>query len=102
MAYWLTIMVCVIIEEHLIFKRRLPTLDWEAWANPKKMPIGIAALASFLIGWVGAILGMAQIYYVGPLARLSGWADVGVWVGSGFTLVVFPPLRWLELKKFGR
>ena len=66
------------------------------------MPIGITALVSFLLGWVGAVLGMYQVYFVGPLAKASGWSDVGLWIGCAFTLVTFPPLRWLEVKKFGR
>ena len=102
MGYWLTSMICIFLEEQLLFKPRLAKLDWDAWANPKAMPIGWAALVAFLLGWMGAILGMYQVYFVGPLAAASGGADVGVWVGSGFTLLVFPPLRWLELKKFGR
>ena len=102
MGYWLTFVILIFLEEQFMFKPRLPKLDWDAWADPRKMPIGLAALVAFLVGWVGAVLGMYQIYFVGPLARLSGWADVGVWVGSGFTLLVFPPLRWLEIKRFGR
>jgi purine-cytosine permease-like protein len=94
-------MICIIAEEQILFKPKL-TVDWEAWNDRSKMPIGLAALAAFLIGWVGAILGMDQIYNVGPLAKAAGYADVGMWVGSAFALLVFPPLRWLELKQFGR
>ena len=101
MAYWLTPMICIVLEEHLFFKRKLP-VDWNAWANPKQMPIGIAALTAFLLGWVGAILGMSEVYYIGPLAVKSNYADVGVWVAIGFTMISFPPLRYLEIKKFGR
>jgi purine-cytosine permease-like protein len=36
------------------------------------LPIGIAALSAFLVGWVGAILCMDQTYFVGPIARLVG------------------------------
>jgi len=95
-------MVCIVAEEHFIFKPSLPKIDWAHWADPTKMPIGIAALVAFLLGWVGAVLGMYQVWYVGPLAAASGGADVGMWVGAGFALVSFPPLRWLELKKYGR
>ncbi|KAK5163114.1 Vitamin B6 transporter [Saxophila tyrrhenica] len=102
MGYWLTFMVCIFAEEQLFFKPRLPAIDWDAWSDPQKMPVGLAALAAFLLGWVGAVLGMYQIYFTGPLAAASGGADVGVWVGTGFVLLFFPPLRWLELKKFGR
>ena len=37
------------------------------------LPIGIAALSAFLVGWVGPIwLCMDQAYFVGPIARLVG------------------------------
>lgn len=102
MAYWLTFMICIFAEEQLIFKPRLPALDWDAWSDPQRTPIGLAALVSFLLGWVGAVLGMYQVYFVGPLASASGGADVGLWVGCGLTLLTFPPMRWVELKRFCR
>lgn len=95
MGYWLVVMVCIVFEEHLIFKPRLGGLDWSVWEDSKKFPIGIAALVSFLLDWVGAILGMYQTWYTGPLAARIGdsGADVGMWIGSAFALVTFPPLR---------
>jgi len=41
---------------------------------------------------------------VGPIARMVGdsGSDLGEWLGAAFALVVFPPLRYLELKKLGR
>ena len=101
MAYWLTPMMCIFLEEQLFFQPRL-TVDWDSWADPKTKPVGIAALTAFLLGWLGAVLGMNQIYFVGPLAKSGGYADVGMWVGAGFALVSYAPLRWFEVKKFGR
>lgn len=106
MGYWVTIFITIVLEEHLIFRRGKNGLgfDWSAWADKSKLPIGIAALAAFLIGWAGAIISMDQVYYVGPLAKMVGayGADLGIWVGCGWAMLVYPPLRWLELKKFGR
>jgi purine-cytosine permease-like protein len=51
------------LEEHLIFRRRTG-FNWGVWDEKKKLPLGIAALAAFLVGWVGAILCMAQVWYV--------------------------------------
>ena len=101
MGYWITTMVCIVVEEHLIFKPKLG-LDWDAWADPKRLPIGYAALVAFLLGWVGAVLGMYETWFEGPLAKASCGADVGMWVGAGLTLISFPPLRYLEVRKFGR
>lgn len=99
MAYWVMVMICIVLEEHLIFK---PVLNWERWEDRDSVPIGIAALIAFLLGWVGAVLGMNQTWFVGPLAEACGAADVGMWVGCAFALVVYPPLRWWEKCQFGR
>ena len=103
MGYWVTIFLTIMLEEHLIF-RRTRGFNWADWADRSKLPLGLAAFTAFVIGWVGAILCMYQIYYVGPIAKLASpyGADLGIWVGSGWAMLVFPPLRWLELKKIGR
>ncbi|ORY09827.1 hypothetical protein BCR34DRAFT_602550 [Clohesyomyces aquaticus] len=105
MGYWLTIMICIVAEEHVLFQRlRGLVLDWTAWEDKQKLPIGLAALMAFLLGWMGAILGMYQVWYVGPIAKLAAdtGADVGLWVGCGFALIAFPPLRFVELRVIGR
>jgi purine-cytosine permease-like protein len=105
MGYWLMIMICIVAEEHVLFRwKRGITFDWSAWDDRRKLPLGIAAFISFGMGWVGAVLGMYQVWYVGPLAKLVGdtGADIGMWLGCGVALVVFPPTRFLELKVIGR
>jgi len=105
MGYWSQFMVYIVIMDHVLFRRvgaGGPGFDWTKWQDKQYLPIGYAALVSFLLGWVGAILGMYQVWYTGPLAVLAGYADVGTWVGTGFTIVSFVPLRWLELKFVGR
>ncbi|KAL8992728.1 MAG: hypothetical protein Q9169_006880 [Polycauliona sp. 2 TL-2023] len=103
MGYWTMIMVAIVLEEHLIF-RRGKLFDWAAWEDKKTLPLGIAAMVAFVLGWVGAILGMYQHWYIGPVAIKVGGvgADIGVWIGCAFAMIVFVPLRWWELKKFGR
>lgn len=103
MGYWVMIFVSIVLEEHVIFRRGIG-FDWTAWEDKARLPLGIAALTAFLTGWAGAIIGMAQTWYIGPVAEKVGGigADIGTWLGIAFTLVLFPPLRYLELKKFGR
>ena len=90
MGYWVAIWIAITVEEQLLFRRQArqqntpnesPTnavgnmyrgYDWTAWNTPSRLPLGLAALVSFLVGWAGAILCMAQVWYVGPLARLVG------------------------------
>ncbi|KAI1848615.1 hypothetical protein JX266_005474 [Neoarthrinium moseri] len=101
MGYWVELMVAIVLVEHVLFQRS-GRFDWAKWEDKAYLPLGTAALVAFLLGWVGAILGMYQVWYTGPLAAISGSADVGLWIGTGFTLVVYPGLRWAELGYFNR
>ncbi|KAI4241537.1 MAG: hypothetical protein L6R40_004517 [Gallowayella cf. fulva] len=103
MGYWVMIMVAIVLEEHVIF-RRGRIFDWAAWEDKQVLPIGIAAFIAFLVGWAGAIVGMYQNWYIGPVAIKVGGvgADIGVWLGCAFAMVIFVPIRYWELKRFGR
>lgn len=78
--------------------------NWNNWNKPKFITLGLAATLSFGIGVVGAVLGMNQIYYQGVLARKLGSSggDIGFWLAMAFSGIVYPPLRYLELKRFGK
>jgi len=97
--------IAITFEEEFIFRRRMkPHFVWSDWNRQERLPIGLAALAAFCVGWVGSILCMAQFYFIGPLAKLVGddGGDMGNYVGFAWAALVYPPLRYLELKKFGR
>lgn len=103
MGYWTLIWVTLTLVEELLFRRRGGGYDWTVWHDKKRLPIGLAALVAFLVGWVGAVLGMWQTYFTGPLAKLVGEGiDLGMPVGTSWAVLVFIPLRWLELKYVGR
>lgn len=78
MGYWVAIWFGILLEERYIFRRR-SGYSWSAWNDPSKLPIGVAGFIAFCVGWVGAVLCMAQVWYIGPLAGLVGeyGADVG-------------------------
>ncbi|KAI9659986.1 MAG: hypothetical protein M1821_001338 [Bathelium mastoideum] len=105
MTYWVCSWLAIVVEEHLLF-RCLQGLafDWSAWEDPKRLPVGMAAMAAWLVGWAGAIIGMAQVWYTGPIAlRIGGTGgDIGAWLSIAFAGVVYPPLRYLEVRRFGR
>ncbi len=71
MGYWVAIWIAITLEEHLIF-RRSRGYDWTQWNHQNKLPLGLSALVAFLVGWAGAILCMAQKWYIGPIAKLVG------------------------------
>ena len=68
------------------------------------MPIGFAGFAGFAAGIAGAVVGMDETWWVGPIARKIGLdgGDVGNELSLVFTLVAFVPVRYLELKYIGR
>ncbi|QRG39909.1 hypothetical protein FDK38_004369 [Candidozyma auris] len=123
LGYWITMYITLLLEENLIFRstqaaRRLHynefdvadgekitmLYNWANWNRPNRRSIGLAATFAFLCGVAGAVLGMNQVYYVGVLAEKIGHdgADIGMWLCIGFTGLTYPPLRYFELKKFGR
>jgi len=73
MGYWVCIWFAIVLEEHFIFRAYLGLgWDWSIWNDRHKLPVGIAALVAFLIGWAGSILCMAQVWYIGPSEYLFG------------------------------
>jgi purine-cytosine permease-like protein len=69
LGYWLAIFSTVLFEEHIIFRKR----DWKnydalGWNDPKSCPWGLAAAGAFCFGVAGAVVGMAQSWWVGPIA----------------------------------
>ena len=77
MGYWVSIWVAIVLEEQLFFHRNR-AWNWDAWDHKEELPVGLAALSAFLVGWAGAILCMAQVWYVGPVARLVGESGADV------------------------
>jgi len=91
MGYWVAVWIAVTVEEHLLFRRgRMGGVydwNWEDWNTREKLPLGLAALGAFLVGWVGSILCMAQVWYHGPIAALVG--EYGADVSGPFS-IFFP------------
>ena len=77
-GYWVVIWIVITFEDEFIFRRH-KGFDWERSLDQSYLPVGAAALLSFLIGWAGAIVCMYQTYYTGPIAKLVGnGADVSI------------------------
>jgi len=103
MGYWVSVWIAIILEEHLLFRRKTG-FHWDTWNQKKNLPLGVAAFIAFVVGWIGAILCMAQVWYIGPIAEQVGshGADMGNFVGFSWAALVYAPLRMWELKRFGR
>ena len=97
-AYWLGPWAIILILEHFVFRRG--RYNVEDWDDRRRLPIGWAAIFSFVIGLGGVLLGAAQFYYVGPIARVFNppyGMDIGFEVGLVFAGIAYFFLRRVEL-----
>jgi purine-cytosine permease-like protein len=105
LGYWCTSFVIIVLTEHtFIRKRHFANYNLAAWNDPAGLPHGIAASIAFSLGVLAWVMGMAQTWYVGPLAKLIG--TYGGDVANEFTFVVtaltYYPLRLVEMRVFGK
>ena len=74
--------------------------------SPSLLPPGIAAILAFCFGVFGAVMGMAQVWFIGPIGKLIGLpmfgGDVGFPLAFAFAGISYIGLRMVEKKKFGR
>ncbi|SMN18509.1 similar to Saccharomyces cerevisiae YGL186C TPN1 Plasma membrane pyridoxine (vitamin B6) transporter [Maudiozyma saulgeensis] len=92
---------------HLLKRKHIAAhhrYNWDQWQNYDALTHGYAATFAFLCGVAGVVVGMAQAYWIGPIARKFGEAggDIAMWLSMGFSGIVYPWVRYLELKRFGR
>lgn len=129
LAYWISMYITILIEENFIF-RNIESLrkmhyrefdmdkedkqeganqnrylyNWDSWNKPHLITFGIAAIISFVIGIIGAVIGMNQVYWQGWVARKIGdyGGDIGFWICMAITGITYPCLRYIELRYFGK
>lgn len=104
-GYWLAIYEGVSLTEHFVFRRGFKGYRAEDYANPKMLPPSFAAISACVVGVAGAVLGMAQVWFTGPIGRLCGaksGGDVGFELAFSFTTVAYLGFRGLEVWYFGR
>ncbi|KAH8679925.1 permease for cytosine/purines, uracil, thiamine, allantoin-domain-containing protein [Tricladium varicosporioides] len=104
-GYWLAIYEGISLSEHIFFKRGFSGYNPADYTTPSKLPPGFAAILAFCIGAMGAILGMAQVWFTGPIGKLCGakyGGDVGFELAFSFSAISFCFLRYFEKKHFGR
>ena len=102
-AYWLGPWSIILVEEHFVFRHGQYNVD--DWNNPSRLPVGWAAIVSMAFGLVGVLLGAAQVYYVGPIAKLVNppfGMDIGFELGVIFAGIAYLILRRIELNSSKR
>ncbi|OBT93536.1 hypothetical protein VE01_08294 [Pseudogymnoascus verrucosus] len=104
LGYWTLAFALILFIEHFWFRPRLGGYDLSAWQDQKRMPWGLAGTGSLLIGIGFSFLGMAQTWYIAPVAKKIGLygGDVGDELTLISVLISYPLLRTVEIKYIGR
>ncbi|KAH3946745.1 hypothetical protein HBI25_087590 [Parastagonospora nodorum] len=105
-GYWLAIYEGIALCDHFLYKRTMAAYDPAIYDQASLLPPGIAAVFAFCCGIAGMVLGMSQVWFVGPIARKAGEApfggDIGFELGFAFAFTSYAIARRVELKYFGR
>ena len=105
-GYWLAIYEGISLPEHFFFKHGFTGYDVSAYMDPTRLPPGFAAVLAFCFGIFGAVMGMAQVWFIGPIGKKIGdpsyGGDIGFPLAFAFAFISYCGLRTLEKKHFGR
>ncbi|KAI4216547.1 MAG: hypothetical protein LQ351_001036 [Letrouitia transgressa] len=105
-GYWLAIYEGIALPEHFIFKKGFSGYDPAIYLSPHLLPPGIAAVVAFCFGVFGAVMGMAQVWFIGPIGKHIGTpgygGDIGFPLAFAFAFVSYCVLRSVEKSKFRR
>lgn len=90
--------------ETTIFRRPVSagakgTYDLRIWDNRSKLPVGYAALLSWVVGIPCVTAGMAQTWWIGWVAKRieGGKGDIGFILGFCACFIVYLPARYVVL-----
>ncbi|KAK9480504.1 permease for cytosine/purines, uracil, thiamine, allantoin-domain-containing protein [Lipomyces japonicus] len=100
-GYWLAIYEAISLPEHFFFRRGLKGYVVDDVNRKERLPPGWASMIAFCCGVAGIVVGMNQIWWVGPLAKLT-LADLGFELAFGFTLVAYAVARPIEYHYYKR
>ncbi len=102
-AYWLAGYCTIMIIEHLLRRGKYAVEDYE---TASRLPIGVAAVVSMVVGLAVAALGVSQQLFTGPIANqlTDGYmakqqmtpADIGFPLAIVTTAVLYLVIRTIE------
>lgn len=104
-GYWLAIYESVAIAEHVIFRKGFQGYIPAHYDQPDRLPPSFAALGAFCFGVFGAVMGMAQVWFTGPVGKAVGGlfgGDIGFQLAFAFSSVSYLPMRYFEKSYFRR
>ena len=81
--------IAIVLAEHFIFRKgRFDMYDIEEWDQPRRLPMGFAAITAFLCAFGIIVPSMSQAFYEGPIAKM-GMGDIGVYTGGAMALIIY-------------
>ena len=96
-GYWAAAFVAVVGTEHILFRKSdFTAYQHEVWDQSKALPAGVAAIVSAVLCFALVIPSMAQVWYTGPIATVTG--DIGFEMAFAVTTLLYMPFRALERK----
>lgn len=100
-GYWAGCFDAVLVEELVLFRRLdYGSYEHSSWNVGRMLPTGVPALLASIISFGLVVPGMAEAWYTGPIATITG--DIGFEMAFVVTALAYFPLRWLEIKWRGR
>jgi purine-cytosine permease-like protein len=100
-GYWTAVYCGIGLSEHYYFRNgSYDAYDHDIWNKPNQLPLGVAALLSMTMSFGLIIPCMNEVWYTGPIAHYTG--DIGMEVGIVLGVLIYIPLRILEIRIFGR
>lgn len=103
-GYYLAIYQAMFVLEHFLWNHNSYAYEYWRYKDRKAYPIGIAGTFGFCCGIAGVVIGMNQIWFAGPLGKVTGelGGDVGSEMGFAFAAVGYNAVRGFEKKYIGR
>lgn len=104
-GYWLAIYEGISLPEHIIYRRGFSGYNPGDYMDRSRLPVGFAAVLAFGFGIMGAVLGMAQVWFTGPIGKLCGTefgGDVGFELAFSFAATSYIIMRYFERRYFHR
>lgn len=101
-GYWLAIYEGVALPEHFWIRKALD-FDIGGYDQPRKLSPALAAFGASCFGVMGSMLGMAQVWFVGPVARsIDQGGDIGFILAFSATAVTYTGFRTVEHRYYRR
>lgn len=100
-GYWSAAFTGILLTEWFVFRKgKASSFDPRIWNSVRELPPGLAALTSFVLPFALVVPAMDQVWYVGPIAKVTG--DLAFEFALVLGIMLYLPLRTLEIKWTGR